>query len=444
MDLTDAELEELQALLELQERERVSLKMERFREPWRIKLCKGGRGAGAKSHGATSLLCQLANSHRLRIGVFREVQLSMEESSHALFVKKVEYLQYPGWTVTKGSLTSPVGSRIIFRGLNDLKSARQTKGLEDFDIFFLEEAAQISDDSIRMLLPSLRKPGSELWAIYNQENQNDPIDRILWQSDREDVLRIFMEEGAADNPWWTAELEAERRAAYREDREEARHVWGGLPRRELDRALYSPDQVLLMGERETDGTPVEEGGIVEIGCDVARFGKDKTIAFKRKGMHVIARKECAGYDTVEVAGMLWALAEQDRSVPIKVDSGYNPGVIDLLKQWGANVEAIGFGELALNKDLYPNCASEMYFTLPVEKLTIPKAYLTRTLIEDLTERYFTYDALGRRKIEPKDGNMIIGNESKKNFKARHGGRSPDEGDALVLCFYEKHTSWALL
>jgi len=45
------------------------------------------------------------------------------------------------------------------------------------------------------------------------------------------------------------------------------------------------------------------------------------------------------------------------------------------------------------------------------------------LMSDLSSRLYEYDSKGRRIVEPK-----------KNFKDRYG-RSPDKGDALLLCYY---------
>jgi hypothetical protein len=217
------------------------------------------------------------------------------------------------------------------------------------------------------------------------------------------------------------------------DPDEAMHVYEGYPRSQGDKAIFARSRVLAMQDREVD-----DSGAIEIGCDVARFGKDKTQAFKRKGLRVIDHQERHGYGTVEVAGMLWEMAGKDPSIPIKVDSGYNPGVIDVLSGWGANVISVGFGETASDEDKYPNAATEMYFELPIDEMSIPAEYMSRELIEDLTERYFVYDNAGRKKIEPKDGTTVTeSGVSKQNFKGRHGGRSPDEGDALGLCFYER-------
>jgi len=124
--------------------------------------------------------------------------------------------------------------------------------------------------------------------------------------------------------------------------------------------------------------------------------------------------------------------------------GYNPGVIDVLISWGAMAVSVGFGESAKDGDAFANAATEMYFQLPVDQISIPEKYRTNSLIEDLTERYYIYDSAGRKKIEPKDGTSVVDGSSKSNFKARHGGRSPDEGDALQLCFYDRTPNYIML
>jgi phage terminase large subunit len=233
------ERKELLELLEQKELETVSPKMELFRKPYRIKIAHGGRGAGAKSWGCASLLIQKANWNPLRICCFREVQRSLEESSYRLMVDTIARLGYKGWKITNEYLDSPIGSHIIFRGLKDMRAADQMKSLEGYDIFWLEEASAISKESLAVLLPTLRKPGSELWATLNREAEKDPIIAEYWDSPRTDVLRIELEEGKIDNPWFPDILEQERITAYETNPDEAMHVWGGKPRVQGDNAVLS-------------------------------------------------------------------------------------------------------------------------------------------------------------------------------------------------------------
>lgn len=418
--MTQAEETLLLDILKQEQLETVSPKLESWRDPHRIKMAKGGRGAGAKSWSVASLLIQKAHTQKLRIGCFREVQKSIEESSYALLVKTIERLGYKGWKVTTSYIESPCGSHIIFRGLVDIRAAGQVKGLEDFDIFWLEEAATISHDSIRMLLPTLRKQGSELWITYNQETENDPVDERLWNSERKDVLRTWLEPGAIDNPWWTKELQTEMEEDYARDPDEAEHTWGGLPRKQGQKAVMSRSKVRAAMNRS-----IPPAKPIEIGVDVARFGDDKTYIFMRAGNKVVNYKRFTKVDTQWIAKEVWAMANSDPSIKIKVDdTGVGGGVTDRLKELGATVIPINFGATPSDQDRFTTVADEMWFTFPVDEADIPEE---TELMQELSGRQYDYDKKGRRKIE-----------SKAEFKKRIG-RSCDMSDALLLCFYTGKT-----
>jgi phage terminase large subunit len=416
-NLTESERKELSSLLEKKSLEMVTPKMERFREPgWRIKLAKGGRGAGAKSWSCASILVQMAYRNPIKIGCFREVQRSLEESCYSLICDTIDRLRYPGWKITRDYINSPVGAHFIFRGLNDLKAARQVKGLEGFHIFFLEEASAISDESISMLLPTLRQEGSELWAIWNPETEYDPVNTRLWLADRDDVLRIELEQGEIDNPYFPDVLKIEMESDYRNNPDEAEHVWGGSPRKQGENAVMSRVDIRAAAKRIAEETEPDE-----IGVDVARFGNDKTQMYRRRGAKTVDHRELSQWDTQFVAKEAWEFAGRDKNIPIKVDdTGVGGGVTDRLKEFGANVIPINFGGSPKDKKKYDTVADEMWFTFPINEASIPN---DPVLIQELGGRLFDYDHIGRRKVE-----------QKKIFKKRFG-KSPDKADALLLCYY---------
>jgi phage terminase large subunit len=416
--LTDSEQQELFELLEQEKRELVSPKMERFREPWRIKLAHGGRGAGAKSWSVASLLIQRAHRERLRIGCFREVQKSLEESSYRLMVDTINRLQYPGWSIRRESLDSPTGSHIIFRGLVDIRASNQVKGLEGYNLFWLEEAATISSESIRMLLPTLRKEGSELWATWNRESEVEAVFTDLWCAGRDDMLRVELEQGKIDNPWFPDILQAEMEADYKRNPDEAIHTWGGQPRKQGFNAILNRVDVRNAMERKVEGTEPEE-----LGVDVARFGDDTTQIYRRRGFKTVEHREYAKLDTQVIAREAWEMAGRDRRKPIKVDdTGVGGGVTDRLRALGANVIAVNFGGKSGDTDKYETAADEMWFEFEkkIHEVEIPN---DPELFTQLTGRLYGYDKRERRKVE-----------SKTEYKKRWG-RSPDKADALLLAYY---------
>lgn len=414
---TEKEIDEILILAEQIEREKVVPKLECFREPARYKLASGGRGSG-KSISIGSLLCQAAQNRPLKILCTREVQLSLEESVYAVIVETLKRLQYTGWTITKEAIYHQNGSRFIFRGLKDLRAANAVKSMEGIDICWIEEAHSVSEESLKVLVPTIRKEGSEIWASWNPETESDPI---MAYTQKPDAMVVTVNWN--DNPWFPEVLRKEKDDDFQNRPEEAVHIWDGLPRSRGAKCAIS-----LKSVHDAINRRVPAEGAEEMGVDVARFGNDTTQIFRRHGLKIISHAELKGFDTVDVAGKVWEMADQRRDIVIKVDAGYNPGVIDLLRSWGANVAEINFGGAATDKERFATIADEMWFTLPIDELEMPD---DPRLKLELTTRQFKYDSAGRKRIESKD-----------DYKKRNSGISPDKADGFILCFFSgKNTAF---
>jgi hypothetical protein len=124
--------------------------------------------------------------------------------------------------------------------------------------------------------------------------------------------------------------------------EERRREWGE------DSALYIasvlgrfPDNLedaivprsLLMEAVERQ---LEPEGEATLACDVARFGADKTVVYRRQGNVCRLVWKSQGRDTQQVAGHLKAMAEDDPEVGqiIVDDTGVGGGVTDRLNEEG--------------------------------------------------------------------------------------------------------------
>ncbi|MDH4127672.1 MAG: PBSX family phage terminase large subunit [Spirochaetota bacterium] len=413
MPLTEQEEIELLELYETDEREAIAPKMQEWRKPARFKMAYGGRGSG-KSWGACSILVQKANSEVIKVLCTREIQKSIEESVYALIQETVERLKYKNWKFTKESIEAPNGSRFVFRGLKDIRAAQQIKSYEGFDYVWVEEAATVSHESWKILVPTFRKEGSEIWATFNREEELDPVYERFCINPRPDS--IITEINSHDNPWFPEVLKKEMEEDFKRDPDEADHVWGGQPRKQGDKAIISRTAIRGAMDRNIDAD-----GAIEIGVDVARFGDDSTEMFKRKGLKVIGSKTCRKLDTQEIADIVWDFADKDPSVAIKVDdTGVGGGVSDRLRKLGAKVIMINFNNTAFDSDKYDSVASEMWFTFPIDEADIPS---DNELMKQLAGRQYAYDNKGRRKVEAKD-----------IFKKRYG-KSPDKADGILLCFY---------
>jgi phage terminase large subunit len=157
----------------------------------------------------------------------REVQNTIKDSVKLLLEDKIRKLGLTGaFEITEREIKCLTnGSLCIFRGMQNF-NADNIKSLEGFDIAWVEEGQTLSQRSLDLLRPTIRKPGSELWFSWNPRFESDPVDKFFrGGGDRRGM--ICVEVGYQDNPWFPEVLRDEMEDDYRIDPEKAAHVWGG-------------------------------------------------------------------------------------------------------------------------------------------------------------------------------------------------------------------------
>lgn len=418
--LTD---KEAVAIIERIQRETVAPKFDAWRKPYRYKIAYGGRGAGAKSWSSFSLAVQFAETpgyfgDKCNVLVVRDVQESIKESSLKLIANTIRRLGYEDWTVTDTYIRNNKNESLFaFKGLNDLRAAN-FKGFEDFQILIAEEAEPIGYDSWHTILPTIRAKGSEIWVLFNRDKELDPCYDLFVAHERKNSCVLALRPGSIDNPWFNnTSMPDEMAEDYKRDPDEAAHIWEGLPRNQNTNSIIKRTAI-----REAMNRDIKDPeGAEEAGVDVARFGDDTTEMCLRKGMKVTKQKTMKKADTNEVARAVWDFVGMRKDVLIKIDEGYNPGVIDVLKELGASVIPISFGGKAQDSDRYANIVSEMWFTFPIDEVDIPD---DPDLMNQLADRRYKFDKASRKMVE-----------SKEDYKKRSKGKSPDKGDATILAFY---------
>jgi phage terminase large subunit len=395
--------------------------LEIFRNPAPYKISFGGRGSG-KSWSYASLLMQKLTSEKHNLLCCREIQKSLAESSYKLCVETIERLGLNGWTVTKETLENINGSRVIFRGLKDLRAGNAIKSLEGYDIAWLEEAQSISMESLQLLLPTIRMNGAEIWACYNPNTEEDAIEMLKL---REGAVVVRCNWN--DNPWFTERLAKEREADYKFNADIARHIWEGEYLSQADNAVMSRIAVHEAMEREVDET-----GDYQIAVDVARYGSDSSIISMRKGLKLKELKEYKNMSLVELCGHIEVMAGNNHDMTIKVDeTGVGGGVVDILKARGYNnVIGINFGSRPQDPDKFADLPSEMWCSFPIGEVSLLN---DAGLFHELTDRRFSYDHKARRQVESKD-----------SYKSRNNGKSPDKADSVLMLFYEPKINMPML
>lgn len=192
--------------------------------PKRYKATYGGRG-GAKSHFFAEQLVLRCYGQKTRAVGIREVQNTIRESVRQLIVDKIAKFGLGAhFQILESEIRGRNGSLIIFKGMQTY-NAENIKSLEDFDIAWVEEAQTFSEHSLRLLRPTIRNEGSELWFSWNPRHDDDPVDVFFRKQKRDDATVVHV--NWQDNPWFPEVLKQEKDNDYRDDPEMAAHVWGG-------------------------------------------------------------------------------------------------------------------------------------------------------------------------------------------------------------------------
>lgn len=187
----------------------------------RFRVAHGGRGSG-KSFTFALMAAIWGYVEPLRILCTRELQNSIKESSHAEIKNAIA--SYPWlanhYEVGENFIRGKNGTEFIFKGLRHNISS--IKSMAQIDLCIVEEAADVPQHAWQALLPTIRAPKSEVWAVYNPKRPTDPVDEMF----RQDAPpRSFVVElNYSDNPWFPSELDEQRKHA-REVMNPADYSW---------------------------------------------------------------------------------------------------------------------------------------------------------------------------------------------------------------------------
>jgi phage terminase large subunit len=201
----------------------------------RYRVLYGGRG-GAKSWGVARALLIKAAQAPMRILCAREFQTSIRDSVHKLLVDQITAMGMMGlFEVTQSSIRGLNGSEFFFVGLKN--NVSNIKSFEGVDICWVEEAQSVSRLSWNVLIPTIRKEGSEIWVSFNPElEQDETYQRFVVSPPPGAVVQKI---NWSDNPWFPETLRAEKDSLKARDPAAYATVWEGVCRQTVDGAIFA-------------------------------------------------------------------------------------------------------------------------------------------------------------------------------------------------------------
>ena len=200
----------------------------------RFVIVIGGRGSG-KSQGQACIVVVDMHDIGVKTACFREFQNSIEDSVYSLIQSQIDKIGLSGFTFINNAVRSANGATAKFKGL--ARNPDSMKSMDGFKRFWVEEAQASSENSLKLLTPTMREAGGQVVFTANPGSSEDPFsrrfikpfsDELELHGKYEDDLHLITVVNWKDNPWFPNELNQERlwdhenlpRALYD-------HIWEG-------------------------------------------------------------------------------------------------------------------------------------------------------------------------------------------------------------------------
>jgi phage terminase large subunit len=233
-------------------------KLEGLLKPAPYKVLHGGRGS-AKSWSIAAALVHIATMQPIRVLCARETQSSIKESVHFLIEQTIDRLGVRHlFEVQQAQILGKNGASFSFIGIRQ-QNIVNLKSYEGVDICWVEEAQVVTKKSWDTLIPTFRKPTSEVWVSFNPElDTDDTYARfVLNPPDGAWVQEVNWR----DNPWWNAKQERDRLDFQKRDPLGYETIYEGKCRPAVEGAIYAQEIDKL--QRESRYTTVSHDALLK-------------------------------------------------------------------------------------------------------------------------------------------------------------------------------------
>lgn len=348
------------------------------------------------------------------------------------------------------------GSEFMFYGIKN--NPTKIKSLEGIDICWMEEAEAVSKESWDILIPTIRKPGSEIWVSYNPKNILDDTHQRFVIAPPDDICLLTV--NYSENPWFPDVLRLEMEECKRKDYDLYLHIWEGEPVADSDMAIIKPSWIAAaVDAHQMLGFDI--AGEKRVGFDVADEGEDSNAITLRHGSVAIDVMEWDRGDVIESSNRVNLYAEQQQADEIIYDSiGVGAGVKAQLGRIAkVNIQGFNAGGAVLypeseylsgkkNKDMFSNIKAQAWWHVRDRFYKTWRCVEARKADPDCTLEYKPDELISLssdiKKLEylkaelsrpwvDYDGNGKVKVESKKDMKKR-GIPSPNMADSLIMAF----------
>ena len=314
-----------------------------YLQPSRFKVAYGGRGS-AKTRTFITLLVDNVLYFGWRVVCFREIMKSLDDSVYQEIVEEIDRRCLGEYFNILRSEIQCAHSGGVFKFDGLFRNQQKIKGYSSFDCAFVEEAANVTADSWKMLIPTLRKSGSEIWVCFNPESPlDDTYKRFVTERIYPDYKNgkrycITKKINYTDNPRFPPELLDDMELMKEADPDLYEHVYLGEPVANSDLAIIPPKWIAAAVDIHKF-LGIEPSGGKKVGFDVADEGADFNATANVHGWIVTGLNEWKDRDPNSAAATVWNNAIEFGADEIFYDSiGVGAGAKGEFRQLVAKLE----------------------------------------------------------------------------------------------------------
>lgn len=209
--------------------------LEDHRYNYRYQVYYGGR-SGRKSWEIARALIVRSMVKPILILCTREIQNSISDSVLRLLEDQIKLLGIGHYfDIQKTTIKGRNGSQFIFKGLNS-ETIDSLKSLEGADVCWVEEAHSVSEKSWSILIPTIRKPGSQIFISFNPDLATDPVYQrfVINTPPKTYICKV----NYTDNPDCPQEAKDEAEYLKRVNYDDYAHIWLGEVRQHSDAQVF--------------------------------------------------------------------------------------------------------------------------------------------------------------------------------------------------------------
>jgi phage terminase large subunit len=446
-------------------------------KPKRFKILYGGRG-GYKTKNICRALTFRSAKEKTKIMCLREFQASIEDSVHAAIKTELDETgigsilieKQPLFEIYETKIDARNGSQFRYYSFSRHLSA--IKGNDDCDIAWIEEGESISHKDLNhILIPTMRKDGSEIWISFNPDDEfgavysqfvKPHLDEINSKGFYEDDLMYVIRTSIDDNPFPNQLLLEDSERLKKSNYREWLHVYGGEPYLDYENSIIKPEWVDAAIDSHLK-LKFSAIGVRSLGFDLADTG-DAKVTMQRHGSVITNGDRWTSGELPDAIDRAFRNAEEWKSEFMVYD---DDGLGKSMKVYVANVtinknilvvpyngndsvddpddvyleDPAGEGKEKTNQEMFRNKRAQYYWYLrdrfeatynAINKgiYTDPEELISISSdLEDL-------DILKSELIKIKrvrGNNSMIQIQSKKDA-AKEGTKSPNMADGLIMCF----------